>query len=325
MKVLVTGAGGFIGSHVCEALLGRGHHVRAMVRYTSEARWGHLAELPVESRDGLEVVLGDVRDADQMLQFVQGRDAVLHLAALVGIPYSYQAPESYLSTNTVGTLHVLQACRKAGVGRVIVTSTSEVYGTAAATPMDETHALRAQSPYAASKVAADMLTESFIRSFDLPAVVLRPFNTYGPRQSLRAVIPSVLAQAIAGAEAIELGNLEPQRDLTYVEDTAGAFVLALEAAGIEGETIHFGQGRAYSVGEIAERCLAVVKSPARIVSVAHRRRPDKSEVGLLLCNAAKARRLLGWEPLIPFDEGLRRTADYLIRRGPVERPRGYVT
>jgi len=327
--VLVTGAGGFIGSHVVEILLRHGHQVRALVHYNSQGSWGHLRELghsnhsqrslSVEEQDQnpvpgqLEVRLGDVTDPHLLRSLVDGCGVVLHLAALIGIPYSYHAPASYLATNVGGTLNVLEACRQAGVRRVVVTSTSEVYGTARYAPIDEAHPLQAQSPYAASKIAADKLDESYFCSYGLPVVVLRPFNTYGPRQSARAVIPTVMVQAMGGASEIRLGNLTPQRDLTFVEDTARAFLLATEAPDIEGEVIHFGQGNAISVAELAQRCLdaAACGSQTHIVSTAERQRPAKSEVELLVCNAAKARRLLGWTPQVPLEEGLRRTADYL--------------
>jgi len=311
VKVLVTGAGGFIGSHVTEALLRNGYAVRALAHYNSRNSWGHLEDVPVDLRDGLEVCLGDVTDPYLMRTLVAGCEAVLHLAALIGIPYSYHAPASYVATNVGGALNVLEACRQEGVRRLIVTSTSEVYGTARSTPMDETHPLRAQSPYAASKIAADKLAESYFHSYGLPVVVLRPFNTYGPRQSSRAVIPAILAQAIMGAPEIYLGNLEPCRDLTFVEDTAQAFVLAVEAPGIEGETIHFGQGEAVSVAELAQRCLEVVGCSARITSIVERQRCENSEVDLLLCNPAKARHLLKWRPSVSLDEGLHRTAGYV--------------
>ncbi|MFA5191455.1 MAG: GDP-mannose 4,6-dehydratase [Verrucomicrobiia bacterium] len=311
MKFLVTGAGGFIGSHVVEALVKAGHQVRALVRYNSRGSWGHLEELASDVLGKTEVRLGDVTDPSQTRLLVEGTDVVLHLAALIGIPYSYHAPASYIATNVGGTLNILEACRQARVRRVVVTSTSEVYGTARYTPIDEDHPLQGQSPYSASKIAADKLAESFYCSFDLPVVTLRPFNTYGPRQSARAVIPTVMAQALNGAEAIHLGNLEPKRDLTFVEDTARAFLLAAETPGIEGQTIHFGQGQAVTIGELAQRCLNVVGSKARLVSVPERQRPGKSEVGLLLCNPAKARQTLKWTPQVSLDEGLRRTADYV--------------
>jgi dTDP-glucose 4,6-dehydratase len=309
MKILLTGAGGFIPSHVAQELIGRGHSVRALVHYNSRGSWGHLQHVSVSSQ--IEVHLGDVTDAFQMQRLMQGCDMVVHMAALIGIPYSYEAPASYLATNTQGTLNILEAARVVGVKRVIITSTSEVYGTARYTPIDEAHPLQAQSPYSASKIAADKLAEAYYRSFDLPVVVLRPFNTYGPRQSQRAVIPTILAQALNGKTEIRLGSLTPQRDLTFVEDTARAFGLALEAPGIEGEVIHFGQGWAVSVGEIAERCLVAAGSTAQIVQETERVRPGKSEVGLLLCNPVKAKQLLGWEPKISLEEGLARTARYI--------------
>ncbi|MBI5397719.1 MAG: GDP-mannose 4,6-dehydratase [Verrucomicrobia bacterium] len=314
MRTLVTGAGGFIGSHLTEALLRAGHTVRALVHYNSRGGWGHLADTPAELRARLEVRLGDVTDAFLIRDLAVDCEVVYHLAALIGIPYSYHAPASYVATNTVGTLNVLEACRHARVRRVIITSTSEVYGTARFTPMTEDHPLQAQSPYAASKIAADKIAESYHCAFGLPVVILRPFNTYGPRQSARAVIPTVLTQALAGATEISLGNLDPKRDLTFVEDTARAFLLAADAPGIEGHHIHFGQGAAVSIGELARRALAAVGSQARIAVAAERQRPGTSEVELLLCNASKAKRLLGWEPRVGLDDGLRRTADYLRPR-----------
>ena len=259
----------------------------------------------------LEVILGDVTDAFQMQRLVQGVDAVIHMAAHIGIPYSYQAPASFVSTNVVGTLNILEACRLAHVKRVIITSTSEVYGSAQYTPIDEAHPLQAQSPYAASKIAADKLAEAYFKSFDLPVITLRPFNTYGPGQSARAIIPTVMSQALSGAREIYLGNLTPRRDLTYVEDTVLAFVLALNAPAIVGRTIHVGQGNAMSIAELAQRCLDVVGSHARILSTDERLRPEKSEVQLLLCNPALAHETLGWQPQISLDEGLQRTAAYI--------------
>ena len=311
MKVLVSGAGGFIGSHVTELLLESGHSVCALVHYNGKGNWGHLVDVPDNLSQRLEVRLGDVTDAFMVRDLVANCDVVLHLAALIGIPYSYLAPASYVATNINSTLNILEACRQEKTRRVVVTSTSEVYGTARYTPIDEDHPLQGQSPYSASKIGADKIAESYFRSFDLPVVTLRPFNTYGPRQSARAVIPTILAQALRGAERIELGNLTPKRDLTYVGDTARAFVLAATAPGIEGETIHLGQGSAVSIGELAERCLKVAGSHAPVVSVDRRLRPENSEVSMLLCNPAKAKELLGWEAEVSLDEGLCFTADYL--------------
>jgi NAD dependent epimerase/dehydratase len=310
-RILITGAGGFIGSHVTELLLREGHQVRALARYNGRGDIGHLRQLPQNLRAGLEVRLGDITDPFLVRDLVAGCDVVLHLAALIGIPYSYIAPASYLATNAGGTLNVLEACRHAGTSRVVVTSTSEVYGTALYTPIDETHPLQGQSPYSASKIAADKLAEAYNRSFDLPVVTLRPFNTYGPRQSARAVIPTVLTQAFKGAKEIELGNLTPQRDLTFVSDTARAFVLAATATGIEGHTIHFGQGRAISVGELARMCLEAAGRTATVTSVVPRSRPERSEVGLLVSDSSKAKKLLGWSPEVLLSDGLRATAEYV--------------
>jgi NAD dependent epimerase/dehydratase len=323
VTVLVTGAGGFIGSHLVQALLRNGHAVRALVHYSSRGSWGHLESINPDLRARLDVRLGDVTDPYMMRGLVAGCKTVFHLAALIGIPYSYHAPASYLATNVGGTLNVLEACRQAGVRRVIVTSTSEVYGNARYTPIDESHPLQAQSPYAASKIAADKLAESYSCSYDLPVVILRPFNTYGPRQSARAVIPTILTQAIAGAGEICLGNLEPQRDLTFVEDTVQAFLLAAEADSIEGETIHFGQGKAVSVEELTRQCLELVGSHACSVTVPERQRPEKSEVNLLVCDASKARKLLGWKPQVSLNEGLRRTVDYVRSCFEQYRAEGY--
>jgi NAD dependent epimerase/dehydratase len=323
-RILVTGAGGFIGSHLTELLLQEGYRVRALARYNGRSDIGHLRHIPENLSAGLEVRLGDITDPFLMRDLVADCDIVLHLAALIGIPYSYIAPGSYLATNAGGTLNLLEACREAKTARVVVTSTSEVYGTALYTPIDEKHPLQGQSPYSASKIAADKLAEAYNRSFDLPVITLRPFNTYGPRQSARAVIPTVLAQALKGAKEIKLGNLTPQRDLTFVTDTARAFVLAATASGIEGETIHFGQGSAVSVRALAELCLEVAGRAATLVSVEQRSRPEKSEVGLLLSDSSKAKKLLGWSPKVALVDGLRATAEYVRAHLDYYRQEGYV-
>ena len=323
-RVLITGAGGFIGSHVTELLLREGHRIRALARYNGRGDIGHLRYIPENLSASLEVRLGDITDPFFIRELVADCDIVLHLAALIGIPYSYIAPSSYLATNAGGTLNLLEACRQAKTARVVVTSTSEVYGTALYTPIDERHPLQGQSPYSASKIAADKLAEAYYRSFDLPVVTLRPFNNYGPRQSARAVIPTVLAQAFQGAKEIQLGNLAPQRDLTFVTDTARAFVLAVTASGIEGETIHFGQGSAISIQELAELCLQTAGRTARLVSVAQRSRPEKSEVGLLLSDSSKARKLLGWSPEVTLSDGLRATAEYVRAHLDHYNAEGYV-
>jgi len=309
--ILVTGAGGFIGSHLTELLVANGNRVRALVRYNGKGWFGHLEELAARKPENLEVVLGDVTDPFFVQQLVRGADAICHLAALIGIPYSYVAPASYQDANVRGTLNVLEAAKTHRVRRVIVTSTSEVYGTARYKPIDEAHPLQGQSPYSASKIGADKLAEAYFRSFDLPVVTLRPFNTYGPRQSARAVIPAIFSQALSGADTIRLGSLDPERDLTFVTDTADAFVRALQTDGIDGETIHFGQGSAVSIGTLAQLCLRIAGSSASIQCDAARIRPDKSEVGLLLCNPQKAKEKLGWTPQVSLENGLERTAEYV--------------
>jgi NAD dependent epimerase/dehydratase len=323
MKILVTGSGGFIGSHVVETLLAMGRKVRALVHYNGAGRRGFLDEINIKTRGRLEIVAGDVRDPHQMVRMVQGCDAVLHLAALIAIPYSYHAASSYVETNVQGTLNILEACRREGVKRVVVTSTSEVYGTAQSVPMTELHPLQAQSPYAASKIGADQLALSYYRSHGVPVVVLRPFNTYGPRQSARAVLPTILSQILSGRSTVTLGSLTPRRDLTFVTDTARAFVAALDKKGIEGEVIHFGQGSAVSVGELADLCFSVLKKKGRVVTAGGRVRPSKSEVDLLLCDASKAREKLGWEPRVSLEEGVRRTAGYIQKNLGSYRPDEY--
>ncbi len=322
--ILVTGAGGFIGSHVVEQLLKEGKEVRALVHYNGAGRWGFLEGLVSNaSRGRLDIVAGDVRDPHQMERMVHGCDAVLHLAALIAIPYSFNAAASYVETNVLGTLNILEACRRKQVRRVIVTSTSEVYGTAQHVPMTETHPLQAQSPYAASKIGADQLALSFYRSHGVPVVVVRPFNTYGPRQSARAVLPTILSQILAGRSSVTLGNLNPQRDLTFVTDTARAFVAGLDKKGIEGEVIHFGQGSAVSVSELAGMCLKILKKKGRVVIEKGRIRPPKSEVDVLVCDATRAHQVLGWVPQVSLEEGIRRTAAYIKENLGVYRPGDY--
>lgn len=315
---VVTGAGGFIGSHLVERLVEDGWQVRALARYGSTGRAGFLDELRPTLRDAVEVVLGDVRDAEQVRELLTGREVVFHLAALIGIPYSYRAPRSYLDVNVRGTLNVLEAARAAGA-RVVLASTSEVYGTAQYTPMDEAHPLRPQSPYAASKVAADQLALSYHRSFGLPVVVVRPFNTYGPRQSRRAVLPTIVTQALAREDGvIELGALSPRRDLCFVEDTARGFALAGSAPGIEGETVNLATGRSVSIGELVEAVLAQLGRPELEVRTAEERlRPANSEVELLLGEASKAAQLLGWRPEVPLEAGLARVIEHV--RGELAR------
>jgi dTDP-glucose 4,6-dehydratase len=302
-QVFVTGAGGFIGSHLVDALLARGARVRAMVRYNSRSSRGQLSELSGPRHERLEVVAGDIRDSRFVTRAVGGSEVVFHLAALIGIPYSYVAPSSYLDTNIAGTLNVLEAVRETGASRLVHTSTSEVYGSAVYVPIDENHPLQGQSPYSASKIGADKLAESYFNSFEVPVVTLRPFNTYGPRQSPRALLPSVLLQALS-ADSIRVGSLEPVRDLTYVTDTVEGFLRAGSVPGIAGETINLGTGEGFSVGELVKMaCDAVGRHPPVVVDE-QRVRPKQSEVMRLVSCNARAREKLDWAPSIALDKGL---------------------
>ncbi|HUK93149.1 MAG TPA: SDR family NAD(P)-dependent oxidoreductase [Methanomicrobiales archaeon] len=309
-RVLVTGAGGFIGTHLVDALVERGAQVTALVRYNSRSDWGMLEERYRNGAEGIRVILGDVTDAGCVRKAVEGNEVVFHLAALIGIPYSYEAPESYVRTNTLGTLNVLSASLSAGVERMVHTSTSEVYGTALYTPIDEAHPLQGQSPYSASKIAADKMAEAYYCSFGLPVVTLRPFNTYGPRQSARAVIPTMITQALT-SKTVQLGSLEPVRDFTFVTDTARAFILAAERDDAVGKTIHTGSGIGISIGELAQRILAQVNPGARIITGGERVRPGKSEVMRLVCDSRRAWEELGWRPEVSLDEGLSRTIAWI--------------
>jgi NAD dependent epimerase/dehydratase len=305
-SVLVTGAGGFIASHLVEALVGAEAHVRAFVRYNSRGDPGLLRSVSKETFDTLDVVAGDLRDLAAMHAAMRGIQVVFHLGALIAIPYSYVHPAEVVETNVIGTLNVLLAGRESGVERIVHTSTSEVYGTALRVPIDEGHPLQGQSPYSASKIGADKIAESFYRSFDLPVVTLRPFNTYGPRQSARAVIPTIISQALT-QEVIRLGNLEARRDLTYVADTVAGFLKAGEAPGVEGNTFNLGTGREVSIGELAGEILRQVGRPVRIEVDPARLRPEKSEVQRLLSDNNLAGERLGWQPQVGLQEGLRRT------------------
>jgi NAD dependent epimerase/dehydratase len=302
-KVLVTGAGGFIGSHLTEALAQSGARVTAMVRYNSGSAVGNLAFLPPNLRKSLNIVAGNIEDSDFVVRAMEGQEIVLHLAALIAIPYSYVAPRSYVRTNIEGALNVFEAARRLGTWRVVHTSTSEVYGTAQRTPIDEDHALQGQSPYSASKIGADKIAEAYFRSFETPVVTLRPFNTFGPRQSARAFIPTIISQALNG-DAIHLGSLAPQRDMTYVSDTVDGFMRAATLPGVLGETINLGTGEAHSIGEFAERILKIMGCRKPIVHDAARDRPERSEVMKLISNNAKAARMLHWRPIVSLDEGL---------------------
>lgn len=311
-KVLVTGAGGFIGSHLTEQLVRVGAQVRALVHYNSRNDWGLLELLPEEILEHIDVFPGDVTDAALVRKAVADRHVVFHLGALIAIPYSYQAPQQFIDTNVMGTLNVLQACLEAEVEKVVHTSTSETYGTARYTPINEAHPLQAQSPYAASKIAADKLAESFHCSYELPVTTLRPFNTFGPRQSARAIIPTIMSQALVG-DTIKLGLLTPVRDFTFVADTVAAFMKVAEAQEAIGHVVNAGTGRGVTMGELAELIGGMFDGPKRIIADEERMRPDKSEVMALICDSSKAKTILGWEPQYTLEQGLHQTVAYIRR------------
>lgn len=311
-RMLVTGAGGFIGSHLAEALVREGASVTALAHYRGDGKRGFLDESSL--RSDMELVLGDVRDGPQMLALVRDKDIVCHLAALIGIPYSYEASSSYVDANIVGTLNMLEACRNCGVERLLVTSTSEVYGSAQYLPIDEQHPLQGQSPYSASKIGADKLAEAYFLSFEVPLVTVRPFNTYGPRQSSRAVIPTIINQALTGGP-LRLGSLTPRRDFTFVDDTVRGFVALAKAANAIGYVVNLGSGTSFTIGEIATRlCQAIGLEESAIHAEAGRVRPERSEVLELLSDNSLARKLASWEPEVTFDEGLRRTIEWFAER-----------
>jgi NAD dependent epimerase/dehydratase len=309
-SVLVTGAGGFIGSHLAERLLEMDAEVTAFVHYNSRNDWGMLADISEENKSRIKVVTGDITDTFAVKKAVQNQDIVFHLAALIGIPYSYSAPQSYVNTNVMGTLNVMQACLDAGVSRIIHTSTSEVYGTARYVPIDEEHPLQGQSPYSASKIAADKIAESFYCSFNLPVSTIRPFNTFGPRQSMRAVIPTIIIQALTSNE-IKLGSLDPLRDLTFVPDTVNGFIKMAESKKAIGRVINVGSGECTSIGALAQRILLKVNPQAKISTEKERVRPDKSEVMRLECNNTRAKTILHWKPQYSLDEGLDQTIAWM--------------
>jgi NAD dependent epimerase/dehydratase len=312
-RVLVTGAGGFIGSHLCEAALSHGAQVRAFVHYNSRNDWGMLEDLNARQLRKIEVIPGDLRDPDAVRRAVRGCQVVFHLGALIGIPYSYINPADVVATNILGTLHVLQAALDAGIQRLVQTSTSEVYGTAQLVPMDEEHPLHPQSPYAASKVASDKLAESYHRTYGLPVVIVRPFNCYGPRQSPRAVIPTIITQALESS-TVHLGRLDPRRDFTYALDTVRGFVAAATAPGCVGETIQLGSAQEVSVTEIVHLVGSILGRKLRVVSETRRRRPGTSEVERLLAANRKAAELLHWHPRVSLLQGLQNTIEWFQSR-----------
>ena len=313
-RVLVTGADGFIGSHLVEGLMRAGTAVRAFVLYNSFNSWGWLDHCAPDVKGQFEVFAGDIRDPHGVRAAMQGCDAVLHLAALIAIPYSYHSPDTYVDTNIKGTLNVVQAARELALSRVVHTSTSEVYGTARAVPMTEEHPLQGQSPYSASKIGADQIALSFHASFNTPVVVVRPFNTYGPRQSARAVIPSVITQIAGGQRQIRLGAVHPTRDFSFVTDTVAGFLRALDADHVVGEVINLGSGFEISIGDTARVIADVMGATIEVVRDEQRFRPEKSEVDRLCASNDKARRLLNWSPefggLEGFKRGLARTVDW---------------
>ncbi|MEV7601377.1 SDR family NAD(P)-dependent oxidoreductase [Kitasatospora sp. NPDC089797] len=320
--VLVTGAEGFIGSTLVDLLVARGAEVRALVHYKPYAERGYLARYLDDPDGPVRLLAGDVRDAHRVLDAVAGCDTVFHLAALIGIPYSYQAPEAYVQTNVVGTQNVAAACLRHGA-RLVHTSTSEVYGTAITAPIDERHPLQPQSPYSASKIGADMMALSYRHAFGLPVAVVRPFNTYGPRQSARAVIPTILAQLHSGAREVRLGSTTPTRDFTYATDTAEGFLAVARADRALGEVVNLGTGTEVSIGDLAKALITASGRDAEVVVDPGRLRPGGSEVERLLSDNRKARALTGWEPLVGLDEGLRRTSDWVAEHLHLFAPNRY--
>ena len=306
-KVLVTGADGFIGSHLVEALLAQGCEIRAFVYYNSFNSWGWLDTLPPDVIRGLDVFSGDIRDPNGVFEAMKGCDVVFHLAALIAIPFSYHSPDSYVDTNIKGTLNVLQAARRLGTERVVITSTSEVYGTAQYAPIDEKHPFQGQSPYSATKIGADRLAESFYRSFETPVVIVRPFNTYGPRQSARAVIPTIITQLLLGQKVLRLGSLTPTRDFNYVKDTAQGFIALAEADLAVGKEINIATGKEHSIGDVAKVLISELNPDARIITDDQRLRPEASEVFRLMGDNTLITTLTDWRPTYELDAGLRDT------------------
>ncbi len=311
MKVLVTGADGFIGSHLTEELVLKGYEVRAFVYYNSFNTWGWLDTLPQEIMKSVEVFQGDIRDPNGVEEAMRDVNVVFHLAALIAIPFSYHSPDTYVDTNIKGTLNVLQAARKLGTDRVLTTSTSEVYGSARYIPIDENHPFQGQSPYSATKIGADRLAESFYRSFQVPVSIVRPFNTYGPRQSARAVIPTIITQLLAGKAEIKLGSLMPSRDFNYVKDTVHGFIAIYESDKTIGEEINIASQKEISVGELAQMLIEQINPHARIICEEDRKRPEKSEVNRLLGSNNKILRLTDWKQKYSLEEGLQNTIEFL--------------
>lgn len=308
--VLVTGAGGFIPSHVVEQLVKKNYKVRAFVRYNSMNNWGWIDSFDKNTMDSIEVFSGDVRDPNGVREAMKGCNMVIHMAALIAIPYSYHSPDSYVDTNIKGTLNILQAARDLKPKRVLITSTSEVYGTAKYVPIDENHPFQGQSPYSATKIGADRLAESFYRSFNLPVTIVRPFNTYGPRQSARAIIPTIITQLLSGQNEIKLGSLTPTRDFNYVKDTANGFVSILESDKAIGEEINIATQNEISMGDVAKTIINIINPKAKIICDEQRIRPEKSEVNRLLGSNEKIKKLTNWETKYSFEEGIKETIEW---------------
>ncbi|MEI6079113.1 MAG: NAD-dependent 4,6-dehydratase LegB [bacterium] len=309
-KILVTGSDGFIGSHLVERLIDEGCKVKAFVYYNSFNSWGWLDTLPKATLDKIEIFLGDVRDPNGVRECVKGTDVIFHLAALIGIPYSYHSPDSYIDTNIKGTLNILQAARDCNCEKVLVTSTSEVYGTAKYVPINEDHPYQGQSPYSATKIGADRIAESFYRSFNLPVTIVRPFNTYGPRQSARAVIPTIITQLLNGKKEIKLGSLHPTRDLTFVKDTAEGFVEIAKSDKTIGQEINIATQSEISIGDLAKKIIAIINPEARVLEEEKRLRPKNSEVERLLGCNDKIKKLTNWEQKHSLDNGLKATIEW---------------
>ena len=321
-SALVTGAGGFIGSHLTEHLVELGANVKAFVRYNSRNDWGMLELLPEEKLSQIEVITGDLKDADAVRHAAKDVGIIFHLGSLIAIPYSYIHPRETIETNILGALNVLMAAKENNVEKVIHTSTSEVYGTARYVPIDENHPLQGQSPYSASKIGADKVAESFYRSFNLPVAIIRPFNTYGPRQSARAVIPTIITQALT-KEKIFLGSLHPTRDYTYVKDVVEGFIKVAESPKSVGEVINIGSNFEISIGDLANKIISLIGKNAEIVTDPVRVRPQDSEVERLWCDNTKAKRLLGWEPKTSLDEGIKKTIDWISNNINLYKPELY--
>jgi NAD dependent epimerase/dehydratase len=323
-KVLITGAGGFIGSNLVEELVNKGMKVRAFIHYNSRNSWGNLELLSSKILNEVEIFTGNIEDPFSVKKAVKNCDTVFHLAALIGIPYSYIAPESYVNTNVKGTLNVMQACLDENVEKIIHTSTSETYGSAIYTPIDEKHPLQGQSPYSASKIGADKIAESYYLSFSLPVATIRPFNTYGPGQSARAIIPTIISQVLTTkTNKIKLGSLSPVRDLNFVKDTINGFINIAENERSIGEVINIGFGKGITIGELAERIINFINPKIEIICDEKRIRPDKSEVIKLICNNEKAKRLVNWQPNYTLDKGLEETIQFIREHLNIYKPEIY--